>query len=200
MRLFRPPFVGFKIFIADFIMVHPIRQGKKNIGMAWHIVSMFVYDFAKAREVFTPQRNLCAQQDSVAFALQPLLVCFDRFARRAIVSKVTEFFMLSDFPRVAPFRWPRHDHRVWWQLPAFLSREFDAVGLAKKALHRNRRLRLLILFAHFYFARRFIVIVFFHLSSPVGELDALGETMPPISSSTCAVRSGGKVFSTSTAS
>ena len=80
MRLFRPPFVGFKIFIADFIMVHPIRQGKKNIGMAWHIVSMFVYDFAKAREVFTPQRNLCAQQDSVAFALQPLLVCFDRFA------------------------------------------------------------------------------------------------------------------------
>ena len=59
MRLFRPPFVGFKIFIADFIMAHSIRQGKKNVGMTWHIVFSFVCDFAPARQMFPAQFSFC---------------------------------------------------------------------------------------------------------------------------------------------
>ena len=55
MRLFRPPFVGFKIFIADFIMAHSICQSKKNIGMTWDIVSTFVYDLAPTRQILSAQ-------------------------------------------------------------------------------------------------------------------------------------------------
>ena len=35
-----------------------IRQSKKNIGMAWHIVSVSVYDLAPAREIFAVQFGL----------------------------------------------------------------------------------------------------------------------------------------------
>ena len=110
-----------------------VSQPEQHVSMTRSI------QITPASEVLSPQCDFCAEQDSVAFALQPFLkrphaiVGGFGFVTLKCVHNIT------NLKRVSPFRRTRHHHSVRRQPPALLTREFDAVGLANKALHRNSR-------------------------------------------------------------
>lgn len=118
MRLFRPPFVGFKIFISDFNIAHFIRPFKKNISMAWNIVSRFVHYRAEAGKVFTAQ----FPDNGGAIFWVVVVVATEGTGRPCAVFAA---FGPVRFEWVSPFRRAIHAHGILRLSPAFHALPLD---------------------------------------------------------------------------